>query len=156
GPTTAYRSLLRCPRVAVHGTPFLRKTSRLGRSTEPDGNLHMHPYSAKKSRPGGPPCDVGEDVQEVLPNPIGQQGFHPFRSPLPRRASFFELRHAAGGDSEPLLAAVVPGPDRDPTGVHEGAEIAAQGGLVVQRQLAQISLPDFAGPAKQLEQRVLG
>src|SRR5258707_14514241 len=72
------------------------------------------------------------------------------------RSGFFELRHPAGGDLEPLLAAVFPGPDGDPSGVHERTEVAGQRRLVVQRQPGQVPLPDLAGPAEQLEQGVLG
>src|SRR5258707_7476229 len=58
------------------------------------------------------------------------------------RSGFFELRHPAGGDLEPLLAAVFPGPDGDPSGVHERTEVAGQRRLVVQRQPGQVPLPD--------------
>src|SRR5271165_3049175 len=113
-------------------------------------------YLGKKSGPGRELRDLREGRHQAPPCPLRQQRLHPRLRPLPRGPGFFELRHPAGGDREPLLAAVVPGPDGDPAGVHERTEAAGQRRLVVQRQLGQVPLPDFAGPAEQLEQRVLG
>jgi hypothetical protein len=68
----------------------------------------------------------------------------------------FELRNPTGGDLEPFLAAVFPRPDGYPTSLHERAEIAGQGGLVMHRHSAQVALPNFARIAEQAEHRVLG
>src|SRR5258708_8174707 len=114
-------------------------------------------YTPKKgSRFGGQPCNFGKDADEVLPDAFRQQRSHSALSPRPRRAGFCELRQPAAGDLEPLLAAVLPRANGDPAGVYEGAEVSSQRGLFMHRHFAKVALPKFAGPAKQLQQRVLG
>src|SRR5580704_18455939 len=110
----------------------------------------------KRSGLCGQPCHFGKDADEVLPDAIRQQRSHPALGPRPRRAGFFELRQPAAGDLEPLLAAVLPRSNGDPAGIDEGAEVSGQRGLFMHRDFAEVALPKFAGPAKYLQDRVLG
>ena len=67
-------------------------------------------------------------------------------APLPHGPGFFELRHTGRCDGEPLLAAVCAGANAYPAGVNERPDVAGQRRLVVQRELGQVPLPDFAQP----------
>ncbi len=85
----------------------------------------------------------------------GSNAFMRVLRPVPRWPGRFELGHSAGGDREPLLAAVFPGPDGHPFGVKKRAEISRQRRFFMHCQIGQVTLSHFAGTAKQLEQRVL-
>jgi hypothetical protein len=69
-----------------------------------------------KHRPSG--LRFPGQPHRALPRFLRQKRLHPRPRSLPRGPGFFELRRPASGDRDPLLAAVVPGPDGDPAGVH--------------------------------------
>jgi hypothetical protein len=66
-----------------------------------------------------------------------------------------QLGRTGVGDTDKLLASVLPGTDGDPASIDQGAQVAGEGRLVEGRKLAEVALAYFPGVTQVPQKGVL-